>query len=119
MCQKHFLSEKIYRPPTGTRKRLIQKVRPILHTCNNFTSIEKHQKESLRRSPRKKAKVEDCSDQQDVQQALFETDYNIQLDDLLVNFEKTTKASHTIDFNNTQEVELKRLKHSVKELRES
>ena len=31
----------------------------------------------------------------------------------------TDKASQTIDFNNTQEVEFKRLKHSVKELRES
>ena len=29
------------------------------------------------------------------------------------------KASQTDDFNNTQEIELKRLKHSIKELRES
>ena len=78
----------------------------------------------MRRFPKKKAKVADCSEQQDVQQYLFETDYNIQLDDSLVDFEKTTKglidkASQTIDFNSTQGDELKRLKHSVKELRES
>ena len=59
-----------------------------------------------------------------MQQDLFETDDNIQLDDSPVDFEKTTKdltdkASQTDDLNNTLEVELKRLKHSVKELRES
>ena len=122
---KHFLPEKIYRPPVGTRKRLIQGARPVLHPWNNFTFIEKHRKEPLRRSPRKKGKVADCSEQQyDVQQDLFETDDNIQLDDSPVDFEKTTKdltdkASQTDDLNNTLEVELKRLKHSVKELRES
>ena len=70
----------------------------------------------MRRSPRKKVKVADCSEQQDVQQDLFETDYNIQLDDSLVDFEKTTKgltdkASQTVDFHNTQEDELKRLRN--------
>ena len=79
----------------------------------------------MRQSPRKKAKVADCSsEQQDVQQDLFETDYNIQLDDLLVDFEETSKGitdkpSQAVDFNNTQDDEPKRLKHSVKELRES
>ena len=122
MTLEFFLPEKIYRPPGGTRKRLIQRARPILHPWNNFTSTE----EPLRQSPRKKAKVVDCSEQQDdVQQDLFETDYNSQLDDSTVDFEKTTKgltdkSSHTDDFNNTQEeVELKILKNSVKELRES
>ena len=125
VCEKHFLPEKIYRPPGGTRKRLIQGARPVLHPWNNFTFIEKHLKEPLRRSLRKKVKVADCSEQQyDVQQDLFETDDNIQLDDSPVDFEKTTKgftdkASQTDDLNNTLEVELKRLKHSVKELRES
>ena len=57
-----------------------------------------------------------------MQQDLFETDDNIQLDDSPVDFEKTTKgftdkASQTDDLNNTLEVELKRLKHSVKELK--
>ena len=102
---------------------MIQGARPILLPWNNFNSTEKHRKAFLRRSPRKKATVADCSEQQDVQQDLFEIDYNIQLDDSLVDFEKTTKgltdkASQTVDFNNTQEDELKRLKYSVKELRE-
>ena len=93
MCEKHFLPEKIYRPLGGTRKRLIQGARPVLHPWNNFTFIEKHRKEPLRRSPRKKVKVAGCSEQQyDVPQGLFKTDDNIQLDDLPVDFEKTTKG---------------------------
>ena len=80
VCEKHFLPEKIYRPPGDTRKKLIHGVRLVLHPCNNFTFTEKHRKEPLRRSPRIKAKVADCSEQQyDVQQNLFETDDNIQL----------------------------------------
>ena len=59
-----------------------------------------------------------------MQYDLFETEDSIQLDDSPVDFEKTTKdltdkASQTDDLNNSLEVELKRLKHSVKELRES
>ena len=59
-----------------------------------------------------------------MQPGLCETDDNIELDDSPVDFEKTTKdltdkASQTDDLNNTLEVKLKRLKHSVKELRES
>ena len=125
VCEKHFLPEKIYRPPGDTRKKLIHGVRLVLHPCNNFTFTEKHRNEPLRRSPRIKAKVADCSEQQyDVQQNLFETDDNIQLDDSPVDLEKTTKGltykpSQTDDLNNTLEVELKRLKYSVKELRES
>ena len=64
-----------------------------LHPWNNFKLIEKHPKESLRRSPRKKVKEADCSEQQDhVQQDLFETDDNIKLDDSSVDFVKTTKG---------------------------
>ena len=93
VCEKHFLPEKIYRLPWGTQKRLIQGARQVLHPWNNFTFIEKHQKEPLRRSTRKKVKVAGCSEQQyDVPQGLFETDDNIQLDDSPVDFEKTTKG---------------------------
>ena len=62
----------------------------------------------MRQSPRKKAKVADISDQQDnVQQDLFETDYNIQLYNPPLDVEKTAKdltnkASQTENFNNTQ-----------------
>ena len=57
--------------------------------------LEKHRKEPLRRYPRKKVKVADCSEQQyDVQQQdLFETDDNIQLDDSPVDFEKKNQGS--------------------------
>ena len=92
VCEKHFLPEKIYRPPGGTRKRLIKGTRPLLHPWNKFTSTEKHRKETLKRFPRKKAKIADCSEQQYVQQDLFETDCNIQLDDSLVDFEKQPRA---------------------------
>ena len=98
---------------------------PVLHLWNNFTFFEKHRNEPLRRSARKKVKVADCSEQQyDMQQDLFETDDNSQLDDSPVDFQKTTKgltdkASQTNDLSNTLEVKLKRLKHSVKELIES
>ena len=69
--EKHFLPEKMYRPPGGTQKRLIQGARPILHPWNNFTLIEKHRKELLRQSPRKRVKVADSSEQQyDVRQNL-------------------------------------------------
>ena len=79
VCEKHFLAEKIYRLPGGTRKKLIHGARPVLRPCNNFTFTEKHRKEPLRRSPRIKVKVADCSEQQyDMQQDLFETDGNIQ-----------------------------------------
>ena len=60
-CEKHFLPEKIYIPPGGTRKRLIQGASPVLHPWNNFTFTEKHRKEPLRRYPRKKVKIADCS----------------------------------------------------------
>lgn len=83
----------------------------------------------MRRSPRKNAKVPDCSDseqQDDVQEDLFYTDHNIHLDDSPANFEETTKgvtdkASQTGGFNktNTLEIELKRMKHSVNVLGES
>ena len=63
--EKHFLPEKIYKPLRGTQKWLIQGARPILHPWNNFVSIEKHWKESMRPSPRRKAKVQDCSEQHD------------------------------------------------------
>ena len=104
VCEKYFLPEKNYRPG-GTRKRLIQGARQVLHSWNNFTFIEKHRKEPLRRSPRKIVKVADCTEQDyDVQQDLFETDDNIQLDDSQVDLKKTTncltdKASQTDDLN--------------------
>ena len=62
VCEKYFLPEKIYGPGV-TRKRLIQGARQVLHSWNNFTFIEKHRKEPLRRSPRKIVKVADCTEQ--------------------------------------------------------
>ena len=96
MREKHFLSVKIYRLPSGIRKSLIQEARSILHPWNNFISFEKHQKKPSKRSPRKKVKMADCSQQQDdKQQDLCETDDNIRLDDSPVDFEKkTTKMRH-------------------------
>ena len=45
VCEKHFLSHTIYRPPGGTRVRLIGDSKPLLHSWNNFTlSSEKKRK---------------------------------------------------------------------------
>ena len=57
-----FSLKKIYGPGV-TRKRLIQGARQVLHSWNNFTFIEKHRKEPLRRSSRKIVKVADCTEQ--------------------------------------------------------
>ena len=76
-CEKLFPPAKIYSPSGGTWKRSIQETRPFLHYWKNFTSFQKYWKEPLRRSPRKNAKVPDCSDseqQDDVQEDLFYTD---------------------------------------------
>ena len=37
VCEKHFESFKIYRPPGGTRWRLIDGARPLLHEWNSFS----------------------------------------------------------------------------------
>ena len=37
VCEKHFESFKIYRPPGGTRWRLIDGARPLLHRWNSFS----------------------------------------------------------------------------------
>ena len=37
VCEKHFKSFKIYRPPGGTRWRLIDGARPLLHRWNSFS----------------------------------------------------------------------------------
>ena len=43
LCEKHFKKDNIYRPPGGTRVRLIadSDSKPILHPWNNFTVSEK------------------------------------------------------------------------------
>ena len=112
-----------------TSWRYLEKADSGSHT--SFTPLEQlylHWKTSKRASEtiskeESKGNSRLRSEQQyDVQQDLFETDDNIQLDDSPVDFEKTTKGftdktSQTDDLNNTLEVELKRLKHSVKELK--
>ena len=55
---------------------------------NKLTSIEKHWREPLRQSIRKKAKITECSEQQDdAQQDFFGIDDNIHLDNAKIDFE--------------------------------
>ena len=97
MREKHFLSVKIYRLPSGIRKSLIQEARSILHPWNNFISFEKHQKKPSKQSPRKKVKMADCRQQQDdKQQDLCETDDNIQLDDSPVDLKKKNNQDEAL-----------------------
>ena len=59
VCMKHFPSESTYRPPGGTRRRLLKGARPTLHTWNNFGSeVEARRKApAIRLSPRKRCRV--------------------------------------------------------------
>ena len=116
-CASNIFSlKKIYRPPGGTWRRLIQGAWPILHSWNNSTLIERHWKEPLRRSPMKKVKVADCSEQQyDAQQDLFIWNWwQYSTWWFTCRFWKnnkglTYKASKNDDLNDALEVELKLL----------
>ena len=61
VCDKHFLKECIYRPPGGTRVRLIEDSKPILHSWNNFTSTascgKKRKSPADRGSPTPRKKI--------------------------------------------------------------
>ena len=46
VCEKHFLSDTIYRPPGGTRVRLIGDSKPLLHSWNNFTLSPKKKRKT-------------------------------------------------------------------------
>ena len=37
VCSKHFEKSKVFKPPGGTRFRLIDNARPVLHEWNNST----------------------------------------------------------------------------------
>ena len=59
VCMKHFTSESTYRPPGGTRRRLLKGTRPTLHTRNSFGSeVEARSKApAIRVSPRKRYQI--------------------------------------------------------------
>ena len=44
VCSKHFEKSKIYRPPGGTKQRLIENARPVLHESNNFEKKDAERK---------------------------------------------------------------------------
>ena len=46
VCEKHFLRDTIYRPPGGTRVRLIGDSKPLLHSWNNFTLSPKKKRKT-------------------------------------------------------------------------
>ena len=62
---KHFENSKIYRPPGGTKQRLIENVRPVWHEWNNFEKKDAERKRKpptcrelfrLKQSPQKRSK---------------------------------------------------------------
>ena len=53
LCEKHFESHMVYRPPGGTKKRLLADSKPTLHGWNNC-SLPSRKKPTYRSSPRKK-----------------------------------------------------------------
>ena len=56
ICDKHFPSSMIYKPPGGTRKRLVDGAKPILHPWNDFSeSISKRKAPAIRVSPKPKS----------------------------------------------------------------
>ena len=61
VCEKHFEPSMVYRPPGGTRKRLLEHAKPILHSWNCFRKNNESSKRSApkqRLSPRKKLRVD-------------------------------------------------------------
>ena len=44
VCSKHFEISKIYRPPGGTKQRLIENARPVLHEWNNVEKKDAERK---------------------------------------------------------------------------
>lgn len=58
ICSKHFLAKDIYRPPGGTKSRLINNAKPLLHSWNNFQVEKVPRKAPMQRlSPRKKCRL--------------------------------------------------------------
>ena len=58
ICEKHFDVSVIYRPPGGTRKRLLDGAKPSLHSWNNFgVNVNKRKTPTTRPSPIKKCRV--------------------------------------------------------------
>ena len=63
VCEKHFPKEFLYRPPGGTRTRLLEGAKPTLHHWNNFgmpvdSSSTMCVQSSKRKSPRKRVRLE-------------------------------------------------------------
>lgn len=125
VCEKHFLPEYIYRPPGGTKKRLLDGAKPVLHSWNNFTIEEKQRKEPLlRRSPRKKRKLDTAPIQVEDESLKEQNSDSKPLDqhDYLIDFESTVERTvdnsdkqRKTDDNSVQDaVEIKRLKELVK-----
>ena len=57
ICSKHFPSSEIYKPPGGTKCRLLANARPTLHTWNDFQGGKTRKAPTVRSSPRKKCRT--------------------------------------------------------------
>ena len=122
LCEKHFIKETIYRPPGGTRVRLIGDSKPILHSWNNFTLSEKIRKSPAARgspsesSTRRKLVFEE-PDEQEVPGSRDElTDFiieQVENDEDVVMVEEETII---IDDDNNQSDRVKLLENKVETL---
>ena len=55
LCEKHFEKKHIYRPPGGTKSRLLEGAKPVLHSWNNFSiNFAERDPPKVRKSPRKR-----------------------------------------------------------------
>ena len=105
LCEKHFVKNTIYRPPGGTRLRLIGDGKPILHSWNNFTVEEKKRKSPAARvspstSSRRKLLFEPDDNQEQVVTAADATDFviaNVDSDDVVIIEETESSSTSTID----------------------
>ena len=58
LCEKHFEAEFVYRPPGGTRIRLLQGALPSRHPWNDVTHKPKRKAPTFRSSPQKKCRIQ-------------------------------------------------------------
>ena len=59
ICSKHFPSSEIYRPPGGTKCRLLANAMPTLHVWNDFQGGKTRKAPTVRGSPRKKCRTQE------------------------------------------------------------
>ena len=96
VCEKHFPKEFLYRPPGGTRTRLLEGAKPTLHHWNNFgTAVDSSSSiPSKRKSPKKRLRLE-------IEPKELDDDANTIQDDLPLPF-----SEYDADFTVNEQTDL-------------